>query len=140
MENNDKGITTELIQDILNSVKLVLNLEDTSKDNLLTLYIDIICNRLLIRTNRKVFVPDLKYVVVSLVENAYIMYLNDLKGIGDITNSGKSIQSMSEAGRSVSFGATNVSGDLTNRLNQLAQKQIEENDLLINKFKLLYKI
>ena len=64
MENNDKGITTELIQDILNSVKLVLNLEDTSKDNLLTLYIDIICNRLLIRTNRKVFIPDLKYVVI----------------------------------------------------------------------------
>ena len=46
---------------------------------------------------------------------------------------------MSEAGRSVTFGATQVSTVLANNLNLIAQKQLEENEKLINKFKLLYK-
>ena len=137
--NNDNGITTQLIQDILNSVKLSQGLTDTSKDNLLIMYINKICNNILIKTNRKIFMPELKYVVIDLVNNAYIMYLNNLKGINDINNSNNSIQSMSEAGRNVSFGATNISNDLANKLNLLTQKQLEENELIINKFKLLYK-
>lgn len=139
MKNYDDGISIELIRDILNEVKMSQGLTDTSKDNIIIMYINQICHKILIKTNRRIFVPKLKYVVTDLVNNAYIMYLNNLKGINDINNSSNSIQSMSEAGRSVSFGATNISGDLANKLNLLAQKQLEENELLINKFKLLYK-
>lgn len=138
-EKNDKGITIELIRDILSNVKLVLNITDISKDNLLILYIDMICNKILLKVNRRMFPIELKYIVIDLVKNAYIMYLNDLKGINDIGTSNNSVQSMSEAGRSVSFGATNISNDLANKLNVLAQKQIDENEFLINKKKLLYK-
>ena len=114
-------------------------LTDTSKDNIIIMYIIQICHKILIKTNRRIFVPKLKYVVTDLVNNAYIMYLNNLKGINDINNSSNSTQSMSEAGTSVSFETTNISGDLANKLNLLALKQLEENELLINKFKLLYK-
>lgn len=135
---NDDGITTNLIQDILNNVKIILNLTDTNKDNLLIIYINAICHNLLIKTNRKVFVEDLKYVVIDLVKNKYIDYLGTIKSTDDITTN-QSIQSMSEAGRSVTFGATQVSTVLANNLNLIAQKQLEENEKLINKFKLLYK-
>ena len=133
MENeNDKGITEELIQEILENVKLELNLTDSSKDDLLTLYIKIICNNLVIYTNRRTFVPDMKYLVVDLVKDKFDF--NNSTGTGDTDI--QSIQSMSEAGRSVNFG---VSSTVANRLNLIAQRQIEENKLLINRFKLLYK-
>ena len=139
MENNDNGITHALIQDILNQVNLALNIKDAEIDKVLEMYINIICNKILIKTNRRIFVPKLKYAVIGLVQDAYILYLSNLKAINDIDSSTNSIQSMSEAGRSVSFGATNVSNDLANRLNLIANKQLEENELLINRFKLLYK-
>ena len=43
---------------------------------------------------------------------------------------------MSEYDRTVNFGASSI---LANRLNLIAQKQLDENDMLINKFKLLYR-
>ena len=51
-------------------------LTDTSKDNINIMYINQICHKILIKTNRRIFVPKLKYVVTDLVNNAYIMYLN----------------------------------------------------------------
>lgn len=128
--DNDHGITPELITDILNSIKLVLGITDTSKDDILTLYINAVCNNILIKTNRRIFVPELKYVVMNLVADKWN---SDRASLDDTLNS---IQSMAEAGRSVTFGVSSVIG---NKLNLIAQKQLEENEILINKYKLLYK-
>lgn len=127
MEND--GITPELINFILTNVKLELGLTDTNKDALLTLYIEAICHNFLIITNRRVFPEDAKYLMIDLVKDKF--------DASNINNSDiQSIQSMSEAGRSVNFGVSSV---LANRLNLIASKQLDENRTLINKFKLLYK-
>lgn len=147
-QNQDRGITEELIQEILDNVCLVLNIvepeqpeeetEEYEKEKaeydriieILKLYIQAICTNILIKTNRRMFIPDLKYIVCNLVVDKYT---ND---IGSNDSDINSIQSMSEAGRSVNFGISNA---LLNKLNLIAQKQIEENETLINKYKLLYK-
>ena len=148
----DKGITDELIQELSTNILLVLNItEPEEPDNptsaqeaeyqvelnkytrtiqLLNLYINAICNNILIKTNRKTFIDDLKYIVIDLVVDKYN---NNIKSVEKDINS---VQSMSEAGRSVNFGVSSV---LQNKLNLLAKKQIEENESLINKYKLLYK-
>ena len=190
MEENNNGITEELIKEILDNVLLILNVEepeqptepvepikpvepenptpeqeeayqeamtqyeqDMEKYNadmivynkqmeqyqqdkaeydylveLLTFYITAICNNILIRTNRRMFPEQLKYVVVDLVKNKF-----DSNNTNNIQSS---IQSMSEAGRSVNFG---VSGVVANKLNLIAQKQLDENEILINRFRLLYR-
>lgn len=128
---NDSGITEGLIQDILKNVKLVLGISDTSKDDLLTLYINMMCNNILILTNRRVFVKELKYVVINLVVDKFDT--NNARNIEDI----QTIQSMSEYDRTVNFGVSDI---LRARLNALAQKQLEENQTLINRYKLLYRV
>lgn len=130
MDKTNNGITSELIDEILANVKILEGIETTDMDELLTLYINIICNHILIKTNRKVFIPELKYVAAILVQNALD---SNSKVNKEITNS---ISSMTEYDRTVNFGASSI---LANRLNLIAQKQLDENDTLINKFKLLYK-
>ena len=127
----DNGITQELITDILNSVKIILGIKDTEKDELLTLYINIICNNILIATNRRKFVKELKYVVINLVIDKFDE--NNARNIEDI----QTIQSMSEYDRSVNFGVSDI---LKSRLNAIATKQLEENQKLINRYKLLYRV
>lgn len=146
---NDRGITEELIKEILDNVCLILNIvepkqpeeetEEYQKEKaqydyqiaVLTLYIKAICTNILIMTNRRMFVPDLKYVVVDLVKDKF-----DLNNGNNTDSDIQSIQSMSEAGRSVNFGVSNV---IASRLNLIAQKQLDENQAIINKFKLLYR-
>ena len=127
----DNGITQELITDILNNVKLILGIEDTSKDALLTLYINIICNNILIATNRRIFKKELKYVVINLVVDKFDE--NNARNTEDI----QTIQSMSEYDRSVNFGVNDI---LKARLNAIAIKQLDENEKLINRYKLLYRV
>lgn len=127
----DNGITQELIIDILNNVKIILGINDTEKDELLTLYINIICNNILIATNRRKFVKELKYVVINLVIDKFDE--NNARNIEDI----QTIQSMSEYDRSVNFGVSDI---LKSRLNAIATKQLEENQKLINRYKLLYRV
>lgn len=123
------GITSELINFILTNVKLELGLEDTSKDALLTLYIDTICHNFLIITNRKVFPEAAKYLMIDLVKDKF-----------DVNNTAapelQAIQSMSEYDRTVNFGVTST---VAAKLNLIAQKQLEANERLISKFKLLYR-
>lgn len=129
--SDDNNITNELLEEILRNVKLILNIKDNSKDALLQLYINALCTNILIKTNRRKFLPEMKYIIIDLVVD---------KLDNNINSSSKDlneIQSMSEAGRSVNFGVSSV---VASRLNLLAQKQLDENDNLINKFKLLYKI
>ena len=150
-KDNDNGITYKLINEILENVCLLNNIEEPEvpaqnadasvvtkyneelkvyqhQINIITYYIKAICNNILIETNRRKFVPELKYVVINLVNDQLI---SD-KSIDEF----QSIQSMSEAGRSVNFG---VSNELAQKLNLLAQKQLNENELLISKYRLLYK-
>ena len=171
MENQDSGITEELINFILDNVCLILNIvepkapvepvlpENPTEEEqqqyekemeqynseiaeyepkkaeydyliqLLTLYIKIICNNILIRTNRRIFPEKLKYTVIDLVKDKFDSNNTNSEDI-------QSIQSMSEAGRSVNFGVSSV---ISNKLNLIAQKQLDENEILINRFRLLYK-
>ena len=129
MAQENNGITTDLINDILNNVKVMLNITDTTQDNLLIYYINAVCNNLLIRTHRRIFVEKMKYLVVDLVKAKFDINNKDNP---DLT----AIQSMSEAGRSVNFGVSNV---VTNKLNLIAQKQLEENESIIREFRLLYR-
>lgn len=128
MDENKNGITPELISDILQNVKILSGITDNSKDQLLTVYINMICNNILIKTNRRVFVPELKYVVINLVKDKYDTIQTD----ADL----QSVQSMSEYDRSVTFG---VSEPIKYKLNLIAEKQLDENENLINKYKLLYR-
>ena len=73
----------------------------------------------------------MKYIVVDLVKDKF-----DLNNGNNANSDIQSVQSMSEAGRSVNFGVSNV---IANRLNIIAQKQLDENMAIINKYKLLYK-
>ena len=130
-DENNKGITNELITEILSYVKLELDITNTSQDDILTLYIKAICTNILTLTNRRKFVEDLKYVVVDLVKDKF-----DLNNGNTADSDIQSVQSMSEAGRSVNFGVSNV---IANRLNIIAQKQLNDNQAIINKYKLLYK-
>ena len=161
MEEQDNGITPELIKYILDNVLLILNINepiapilpenptpeqqaeydkekviyDKEKADydyliqLLTLYIRMICENILIKTNRRIFPEPLKNVVINLVKDKF-----------DSNNTNNpelnSIKSMSEYDRTVSFGASST---LETRLNLIAQKQLDENEQLINKFKLLYR-
>lgn len=127
-ENQDKGITDKLILDILLNVKMIKNISDSSKDNVLKLYIKLICEKILDRTNRRIFPKDLAYLVVDMVADKYESNL-------PITNI-QGIQSMSETGRSVNFGVDNVTAA---KLNLLAQNQISEYEILLGKYRLLYK-
>lgn len=130
MEKENKDIiTAELMNFILDNVKLRLEITDASKDSLLTLYINTLCQNITIRTNRKKFPEDLKYVVIDMVVDKFDVNKKD----SDIQN----IQSMSENGRSVNYG---VSSTTASRLNIIAQKQLDENDKLINRYRLVYKV
>ena len=128
MENN-KGITDELIDDIVDTIKILNNINDTKLDNLLEIYTRALCTNILIKTNRRIFPPELKYVVIDLVGDKLLSNKDESEL--------QSIQSMSEFDRSVNFG---VSNPLQAKLNLIAQKQLDDNEKLINHFKLLYKI
>lgn len=125
--DNDRGITDKLIDEIVEYVKLTSTIDN---DEVLRVYTEAICTNILIKTNRRMFTPELKYVVMTLVKDKFI------EENTDINNDAQSIQSMSEDGRTVNFGVSDL---MKAKLNLLAEKQITENENIIGKFKLLYK-
>jgi hypothetical protein len=125
----DNGITQELINFIVTNVKVILGITDTSKDSLLTLYATMLCNNVLIKLNRRRFPEALKYVMVDLVKDKFDSNNKEDPEL-------KAIQSMTEYDRSVSLGASDV---LKARLNLIAKQQLDANEQVINRFKLLYK-
>lgn len=127
---NDKGISPELITELLNQIKMLQGIKDNNQDTIITFYIHTICNKLLIKTNRRIFIPDMKYLVIDLVTEK----LDIIKA--ESTDELQTIQSMSEYDRSVSFGVPEA---VKNKLNLIAEKQIDEQTQLINRFKLLYR-
>jgi len=125
----DNGITPELINFIVTNVKVILGITDTSEDNLLTLYTKMLCNNVLIKLNRRRFPEALKYVMVDLVKDKFDSNNKEDPEL-------KAIQSMTEYDRSVSLGASDV---LKTRLNLIAKQQLDANEQVINRYKLLYK-
>lgn len=83
-------------------------------------------------TNRSQFPEPLKYLVVDLVINDYMLITREAE-----PSTNQNINSMSEAGRSVSFGATDT---WKTKYNMLLEQNIKDNQSQINKFKLLYKV
>jgi len=83
-------------------------------------------------TNRHKFPEPLKYLVVDLVTNDYMVIKNE-----QTPDTNQNITSMSEAGRSISFGATST---WQTKYNKLLEQQMNDNIAQINKFKLLYKV
>jgi len=133
------SIPSTIVNEILDNVKLLLNIERPTdntkideykrKIDIITLYIQAICTNILIKTNRRTFVEDLKYVAIDMIVDKF----NSNKTDAEL----QSIQSMSEYDRSVNFGVSNVQ---QTKLNLIAQKQVEDNEKLINRYRLLYRI
>ena len=106
---------------------------DIQGDNYMIIYlINKVCKEIVIKTNRNQFPKDLKYLVTDLVNNAF----SAIKADHD-PSTNQNINSMSEAGRSVSFGATD---SWKTKYQMLLDQQMKTNETLINKYKLLYKV
>lgn len=150
--DNDGGVTPKLINELINTICTINDIKEPEdlganatqsqiteheaalttyrrQIELITLYIKAMCTNILIKTNRRMFIPELKYVVIDLVNDKLN---NDKDAIQDM----QSIQSMSEAGRSVNFGISNA---IQSRLSLIAQKQLDDNEILIRRYRLLYK-
>ena len=127
MEEND-GIDEKLVHEILDNFKILANISDNSKDDMLEILVRGICTNILIKTNRRTFPEKLKHVAINIVNDAYLASKND----ADL----QSVQSMSEFDRTVNFG---LADNVKTKLNLIAQKQVEDNEKLINRFRLLYK-
>lgn len=123
------NIDDRIINEIVENVKDLSDITDAKSIKILTIYAELICNRALIYTNRTKFPEDMKYVIIDLLK----LKFDSEKPSAEI----QEIQSMSEAGRSINYGVSSV---LQNKLNLLAQQQIDENKILLNRFRLVYKI
>lgn len=128
MEYNNKGITDELVADIVADVKTLEGISNTVNDNILILYAKLVCWNILIYTRRRMFAIELYPVAVQLVKDKF--------DINKSSDDLKSIQSMSEYDRSVSFG---ISDELKSKLDLIAKDQIDSNKHLLNEFRLLYR-
>lgn len=127
MNYNDNIIPDDLMESILTNVELYLG-ENTYDKKLIILYINILCQNIIIQTNRKKFPEELRYLIIDLVKDKF----DSNKPDSEI----QSIQSMSETGRSVNFG---TSGILATKLNLIAQRQLESYTNLINRYRLVYR-
>ena len=143
-EENDQGITPELIKDIVDNVKFISFIKEPGEgateeeiqeyNNLIQLfevYVEMICHNILIYTNRDMFPSELKYVVARMVKEQFIV---------DDTNKPnaqvQTITKMSEAGRSVDFG---INSTVSAYLQQLAASQVQSSKVLLTRYKLLYR-
>lgn len=138
-------IDSEVFKYIYDNLLLVNNItvpDDTANEEdkkaysnlskILEYYINKICTDIIIMTNRNNFPNDLKDVVVSLASDAYELYKSS-------SNAGttQNIQSMSEDGRSVSFGSAE---EWKTKYNTLIATQLAQNEKIINRYRLLYKV
>lgn len=114
---------------ILNNIKL---LNPDVKEEILKFYINKAIQEITIKTNRIKFPDDLKYLVIDLI--------NDMLAINNMnTNSqeAQSIKSMTEQDRKVDFGLDSYS---QTRFNLLLQQKLLDNEKLINRYRLMYKV
>lgn len=139
---NIEPIPSKIIDDIVDMVKVLLKIEDLPKEatkeqmdnyynkiQTLNLYAKILCNNILIYTNRKKLPEELKYVIVDLIVDRY--------SIDNQAQAGQFLQSMSEAGRSITYGTTQSA---QTKLDLIARQQIAQNQAVLNRYRLVYKI
>ena len=142
MEANE--VSDELFNFILKNIKLTQNIQELpetateeekaeyeNKINLIKYFINKVCMEIKIRTNRNAFPDGLKYVAIDMINDLYYSYNTDTN-----TDNNQTIQSMSENGRSVNFGISDV---LATKLNLLLQRKLNSYDTLINRYRLMYK-
>ena len=124
-----KVIDTNTYGFIVNNIKL---LNPDVNEEIIKFYIDKVIQEITIKTNRIKFPSDLKYLVIDLVNDTFA--INKMN-----TNSqeSQSIKSMSEQDRKVDFGIDSYS---QTRFNLLLQQKLEDNQKLINRYRLLYKV
>lgn len=126
----DKTLYTNTFNFIMSEViKLLPNME-TDKKPILEFYVRKICNDITIKTNRNSFPIGLKYLVVELALDAFEIYK------ADNTDDKQVIQSMSETGRTVNFGDSDT---WKTKYQILINKQLNDNEKLINRYRLLYR-
>lgn len=114
---------------ILNNIKL---LNSNVNEKILKFYIDKIIQEITIKTNRIKFPNDLRYLVIDLANDAFA--INTMNTTPDQK---QAINSMSEGGRSVNFGIDSYS---QTRFNLLLQQKLNDNEKLINRYRLVYKV
>lgn len=124
-----KVIDTNTYGFIVNNIKL---LNPDVNEEIIKFYIDKVVKEITIKTNRVKFPSDLKYLVIDLVNDTFA--INKMN-----TNSqeAQSIKSMTEQDRKVDFGIDSYS---QTRFNLLLQQKLEDNQKLINRYRLLYKV
>lgn len=129
----DNVITQELFDFIYKNVLIMLDIQepDNATKQLITLYINSTCQNIVIKTNRTSFPEGLKYLVIEMVTDWYTVNKSNID-----TESTQIVQSMSENGRSVNY---TIPDNLKSKINLFIQKQLNEQDTLINRYKLLYR-
>ena len=97
----------ELIEDILEDFKTLNGITNGSNDDLFILFIKKSVQSILNLTNRYDFPPELRYVVLDIAQDFY----TGENTLTTILNGGAdgSIKSISEEGRSVTFGSASES-------------------------------
>ena len=141
MDLEELGITDELINEILDNLLLLLGVSEPDENapekdlieyeikvDVLKYLITETCVKTLIRTRRETFPEALKYLVTDVVKYIYTTDIDD----EDLS----AIQSMSEAGRSISYGVSTV---IQAKVSASIQKQLDERDRLIYEYRLMYK-
>lgn len=126
---NTKIIDAPTYDSILHNVKLINKDYD---EELLIFYVDKVIQDIVIKTNRNKFPEDLKYLVVDMITD-----ILDINKANDTSSESQGIKSISEGGRNVSFGMDSYSQA---RFNLLLQQKITDNEKLINRYRLLYKV
>lgn len=114
---------------ILHNVKLI---NKNYEEELLVFYTDKAIQDIVIKTNRNKFPDDLKYLVVDLITD-----ILDINKANSTSSESQGIKSISEGGRKVDFGMDSYSQA---RFNLLLQQKITDNEKLINRYRLLYKV
>lgn len=126
---DSKIIKSDIYNFILNNIRL---LNQNIKEEILKFFIDKVINEIVIKTNRNKFPEDLKYLVIDIVNDLCAEYTSEIE-----PDANNVIQSMSEDGRSVNFGASDF---FKTKMQLLLQQKLNDNEILIRKYRLLYKV
>lgn len=128
----DNILDTQLFEFIYNKILILNNIQipDSNVKDIIEYYINDVCTQITIKTNRNKFPKDLKYLAVGMINRAYNLYKSET------TSDDQVIQSMSETGRTVSFGQ---SDNQKTKYQLLLEQELKNNELLINRYKLLYR-
>lgn len=128
----DNILDTELFDFIYNKILTLNNITAPEQNitKIIEYYINDVCTQITIKTNRNKFPKDLKYLAIGMINRAFNLYKSDT------TSDNQNIQSMSETGRSVTFGETD---NQKTKYQLLINQELKDNELLINRYRLLYK-